>query len=79
MTKPLPESLNELRMLTMKQVCELTSYCPQHIYRLERLGRFPKRVRMGANRICYRFTDVQAWLQARQPVNPANDNIPAKG
>ncbi len=76
MTKPLPDALAHLRFITMKTVCELTSYCPQHIYRLERLGRFPKRVRMGANRVCYRLADVQAFLESRQTVNPANDNRP---
>lgn len=54
-----------LRMLTMKQVCELTSYTPQHIYRLIRAGKFPQRVRIGDNRVGWRLADIEAWSAAR--------------
>lgn len=67
---------DEYYFITMKDVCRLTTFSPQHVYRLERQGRFVKRIRMGANRICYRYSEVKAWLDARQIVDPANDNKP---
>lgn len=54
-----------LRILTMKQVSELTSYTPAHIYRLIRAGKFPAPIRMGLNRIGFRLADIEAWLDAR--------------
>ncbi len=57
-----------MRVLTMKQVCNLTTYTPQHIYRLERAGKFPARVRIGTNRVGWRLKAVEAWFAARPVV-----------
>lgn len=54
-----------LRILTMKQVSEITSYTPQHIYRLIRAGKFPQRIRIGENRVGWRLADIEAWSTAR--------------
>jgi prophage regulatory protein len=36
-----------------------------HIGRLERAGRFPKRVRLGANTVAWREDEIDAWSAAR--------------
>ena len=66
------DPLAHLRVLSMKQVCELTHYTPQHIYRLERAGKWPKRVRIGANRVGWRLADVEKWFAERPVVQPPN-------
>lgn len=65
MSKDNYDPFAHLRMLTMKQVCELISYTPQHTYRLIRQGKFPQRVRIGENRVGWRLADIEAWLAAR--------------
>lgn len=65
MPEPKTDPFAHLRMLTMKQVCELTSYTPQHIYRLIRAGKFPQRVRIGENRVGWRLVDIEVWSAAR--------------
>jgi prophage regulatory protein len=37
----------------------------QHIDRLERAGKFPKRVPMGANRIAWVEEEIIAWVKQR--------------
>jgi prophage regulatory protein len=37
-----------------------------HIDRLEKLGRFPRRVRLGANTVAWREDEVDGWTAARQ-------------
>lgn len=64
------DPLAHLRILTIKQVTELTSYTPQHIYRLERAGKFPARIRMGENRVGWRLADFERWFEARPTVQP---------
>ena len=54
-----------IRILTMKQVCELTTYTAQHIYRLIRAGKFPRPIRLGLNRIGFRQVEIEAWMDAR--------------
>ncbi len=70
------DPLAHLRVLTMKQVSELTGYTPQHIYRLERAGKFPARIRMGENRVGWRLADFERWFAARPTVQrpPADDD-----
>ena len=40
-----------MKMLSKRQVKELVLYSPQHIARLEAAGEFPKRVKLGNNRV----------------------------
>lgn len=54
-----------MKILSKRQVKELVLYSPQHIARLEAAGQFPKRVRLGANRVGWVEAEVQDWLQER--------------
>ena|SRR5437667_3212154 len=56
---PLARSATELR--------SLAPYTPQHIHRLEKAGRFPKRPQLGPNRVGWRLTDIEAWINERLP------------
>ncbi len=40
-------------------------YSPAHLYRLEDQGEFPKRKRIGANRIAWIRSEVEQWLSER--------------
>lgn len=70
MISKLNDPLSHLRFLTMKQVCELTGYTSQHIYRLERQGKFPARFRIGANRVGYKLETIEKWFAQRPIVIP---------
>jgi prophage regulatory protein len=48
----------------LKTVCGIP-YTPQHIGRLEAAGKFPKRVRLGPNRVAWLLFEVDAWLNER--------------
>jgi prophage regulatory protein len=63
-----------VRFLTMKEVRALTTYTPQHIYRLERAGKFPNRVRIGQNRVGWRQSDLLKWMASRPVVLPPPGN-----
>ncbi|MFM9941764.1 MAG: helix-turn-helix transcriptional regulator [Hyphomicrobiaceae bacterium] len=65
------DPLAHLRFLTIDKVCELTTYTPQHIYRLERAGNFPNRVRLGANRVAWKLAEIEDWFAKRPVVRPA--------
>lgn len=55
----------KMRILSMKQLRELVLYSPQHIYRLEKAKEFPKRVRLGPNRVGWIESEVHEWLKSR--------------
>jgi prophage regulatory protein len=54
-----------MRILSKRQLRELVLYSPQHIDRLEKSGRFPKRIRLGPNRVGWIESEVIDWLQQR--------------
>lgn len=64
------DPLTQMRFLTMKEVSTLATYTPQHVYRLERAGKFPRRVRIGPNRVGWRMADVLEWMASRPVVLP---------
>ncbi len=48
----------------LKTVCGIP-YSPQHIARLEAAGRFPKRIRLGQNRVVWLVAEIEEWLNER--------------
>ena len=46
----------------------LTGLSRTTIWRLERAGEFPKRIRLSAGAVGYRMTDIITWLDSRQNV-----------
>lgn len=54
-----------MRMLSKREVKELVLYSYQHIDRLERAGKFPKRIRLGECRVGWIETEIHDWLQQR--------------
>jgi prophage regulatory protein len=61
-----------MRMLSKRQVKELVLYSPQHVARLEAAGVFPKRVKLGNNRVGWLESEVLDWLQKR--INARDSN-----
>ncbi len=71
--------LADLKILTKKELREIVPYTPQHIHRLEKAGKFPRRLQLGANRVGWKLSDIQAWIDGR--ASPAvnyleDDEIP---
>jgi len=54
-----------MRLLSKRQLKEVVLYSTQHIARLEKAGKFPKRVRIGQNRVGWVEAEVLDWLQQR--------------
>ena len=54
-----------MRILSKKALKELVLYSPQHVARLEKAGLFPKRVKLGLNRVGWVESEVLDWLQQR--------------
>ncbi len=48
----------------LRTVCGIP-YSPQHIARLEAAGRFPKRIRLGQNRVVWLVAEIEEWLNER--------------
>ncbi len=65
------------RIIDWKTLKTMVPYCRQHIARLEKVGDFPQRVRLGngpRSRTGWVYDEVQAWIEARM-----NDRTPPGG
>ena len=54
-----------MRILSKKDLRPLVLYSPAHIDRMEKAGRFPKRVQLGPCRVGWVESEVLAWLNER--------------
>jgi len=63
--------LSHLRIITQRELRLLVPYTPQHILRLEKADKFPRRIRLGQNRIGWLLTDIEAWILSRRAHIPA--------
>ena len=54
-----------MKLLSKRQVKEVVLYSFAHIDRLEKAGQFPKRVRLGQNRVGWVEQEVYDWLQLK--------------
>ena len=50
------------RLIDKAELLSMVPYTIQHIYRLEKFGRFPRRVRLGTNRVAWVHTEILAWM-----------------
>ncbi len=56
---------NSHKVLRRKAVREKTGYSDMHIYRLERAGKFPRRVQLGPNSVGWIESEVDEWIEER--------------
>ena len=47
------------------QVQELVPYSASHIWRLELLGLFPRRIRLGGNSVVWLKSEVNSWIESK--------------
>lgn len=50
-------------LITSSELVEVVPYSLVQIYRLERQGLFPKRVKLGPGKIAWVETEISEWLQ----------------
>lgn len=56
---------NEQTLISMKQVCDLTSLSRTMVNRLRSQGRFPEIVDLGDRRVAFVKSEVVDWIQKK--------------
>ena len=65
MAHPLDGLRTMERLLTWPELAKIIPYHRVHVNRLENAGGFPLRLRLGAKRVVWRKSDIQAWIDSR--------------
>jgi prophage regulatory protein len=53
------------RLIRPREVIQRIGYTPSHIWRLERDGKFPKKVRIGEAAVAYYEHEIEEWIRSR--------------
>lgn len=53
------------RILNQKQVEERVTYSRTQIWRLEKQGAFPPRLKLGPNRVGWLSSEIDKWIEDR--------------
>ncbi len=61
------------KLLTQKQVMAIVPYSHTHIWRLERAGKFPQRLKLGPNRVGWLAEEIEAWVQDKAQLRNGED------
>ena len=60
------------QLIDKKALVLMVQYSPQHIARLEKAGQFPKRIRLGQNRVAWLLSEIDDWIDKRILERDAN-------
>ena len=63
---------SQQKFIRLTQVQEIVPYSASQIWRLEKKGTFPSRVRLGENRVAWLTSEINEWVQVR--LNARNEN-----
>ena len=56
----------EDRIICAKERRQLVPYSDVQVWRLERDGKFPKRVKLGASRVGWLHSEIMDWIASRK-------------
>ena len=62
------------KFILLPKVQEIVPYSASHIWRLERTGQFPQRVRLGQNRVAWLESEVNAWVDSKIAARTINSH-----
>lgn len=52
-------------LLPKKKVMEMTSFSASSLWRRMQDGSFPKSIKIGPNRVAWKLSDVEEWMQSK--------------
>lgn len=58
--------LDDLRIITQKELLKLIPFTAQHIRRLEKAGKFPQRLKLGKSKVGWLLAEIKAWIASRR-------------
>jgi prophage regulatory protein len=60
-------------LILSDEISKLIPYSQNHLRRLEAKGQFPKRIRIGANRVAWVESEIDSWIEDR--VNARTEGV----
>ena len=55
----------DIRIIAAAERRQMVPYSDMHVWRLEKAGKFPKRIKLGANRVGWLLNEVEDWIATK--------------
>ena len=68
---------NPDRIVNSAELRKIVPYSDMHFWRLEKDGRFPRRIRLGANRVGWSLAEVIDWIEQKKAARSGTDALSA--
>ncbi|MCB6184249.1 AlpA family phage regulatory protein [Leeia sp. TBRC 13508] len=68
--------MNFKTMIDRKTLLTIVPYSDRSIYNMEKEGRFPRRIALGARKVVWDLQEVEAWIESRKQ---SGDKIQSPG
>ncbi len=60
------DAITRNRLINRKELRTLVPYSDSQIYRMEKAGRFPARIRLGEGRVAWSLREVLEWIECKR-------------
>ena len=60
------------KFIVLPHVQKIVPYSTSHIWRLEKSGQFPKRIRLGGNRVAWLQSEINGWVESKLAARTAH-------
>lgn len=64
------------RIILTPERRELVPYSDMQIWRLEKADKFPRRIKLGPNRVGWILSEVHEWIETKKAERNANTSEP---
>ena len=61
-----PQTQTIDRIMSAEERRQLVPFSDMHIWRLEKAGKFPRRIKLGKHRVGWSQAEILAWIEARK-------------
>ena len=59
------QTVRPLRVISWRELSEMIPFTRQHVLRLEKAGKFPRRLKLGQRRVAWVYAEIEAWIGER--------------
>ena len=70
-----PSAADPDRIITANERRRLVPYSHMQIWRMERDGRFPKRIKLGPHRVGWSYSEIMDWIAERKSDRNSTEEI----
>jgi prophage regulatory protein len=58
-------TVRTLRVISWRELSEVIPFTRQHVLRLEKAGKFPRRIRLGTRRVGWLYSEIESWIATK--------------